>query len=172
MRGRLTQAGFTTLMLLGFVMTVVYARDWPDAARLFPWTIGIPMLGFVSVQILLDITGNFGRTKGDDDNWTGLDLPVDKDIPLSVVLQRAGVVFAWIVGLLGAIFLFGFIVVIPLFAALYLLVQGKERWPVALLGFVLAAGLEIGLFHKVLHLPWPEGIFPTMQAYVLDWVGD
>jgi hypothetical protein len=159
-------------MLLGFVMTVVYARNWPDAARLFPWAIGIPMVGFVILQLVVDLTGNFGRSKGNDDNWSGLDLPVDRDVPLSIVLHRAGLMFVWIVGLLGAIWLIGFIVSIPMFAGLYLLIQGKERWPIALTGFVVAGVMEIGLFHMVLHLPWPEGIFPQMQSFILDWIGN
>jgi hypothetical protein len=57
---------------------------------------------------------------------------------------------------------------VPLVVFLYLKVQSKERWP---LSIALSAGAWLffyGLFDRLLHLPFPDGV---LIAWLNDFLG-
>lgn len=162
---------FTLVILLIFFGGVFTAREWQFQARLFPWVIGIPALIICVAQLAADLF----RAKGSDnpDDLRGLmDLPVERGVPVSVVVRRAANIFSWIIGFFFLIWLIGFVITVPLFTLLYMTVQAREKWWVSLIytGAVLA--FLLGVFHYVLHIPWPAGVISGPEEVVLRWIGE
>ncbi len=161
---------FTLLILLIFFGGVFTARQWQFQARLFPWTIGIPALLLCIAQLATDL---FRTTESENsDDVRGLmDLPVDRGIPVSVVVRRAINSFGWVIGFMLVIWLIGFIISVPLFVLLYLLIQAREKLWVALVYTGSMLIFLLGVFHQVLHIPWPPGVFPGPQEMIIVWIG-
>jgi hypothetical protein len=99
-----------------------------------------------------------------------MDLPVDRSVPLSVVAIRAVTAAFWIFGLFAVIWLFGFVVSVPLFVFLYLKLQARESLWISLMSSVSILLLLIGVFHLVLSVPWPRGVFPQAEELILAWL--
>ena len=161
-------AFMTIILLTGFIVATVIALGWPYEARLFPLTISLPVVAMLAFQVLRDI--GLGK-KGDDSPGAVMDLPVDRDMPASVLLRRGGTVFGWFLGLILGIWLIGFVPSIPLFVLSYLLIQGREKVWVALLSTAVMIVLQIGVFDRIVHVAWLEPQFPWLQRTILDLVG-
>jgi len=148
----------------------VTRTEWDDHEwKAKAWVIGIPTLLLCGVQLGLEL---FRRDRpGNSDDARGMmDLPVDRSVPVAVVIQRAANTFSWILGLFASISLVGFIISVPLFVLFYLGIQAKESWWVAFLYAGVMLLFLIGVFHLVLHIPWPEGVFPHMEETILSWL--
>ncbi len=158
---------FTLVFFAIFALLVFTARDWQIQARMFPWAIGVPVLILTSIQLFKDF---FVREEASADDQLGfMDLPVDRSVPVSTVISRAANTFGWILGLFATIFLIGFVVSVPLFVLLYLTLQAREKPWIAVAYSVGMLAFIVGVFHVILSVPWPEGIFPQFEAFVLQW---
>ncbi len=146
------------LVVAVFGLGLYTAKDWTVQAGLFPLAIGIPALLLALCQLVKDtVRGKGGAQSGDTARRA--DLPVDRDVPFSEVVSRAGRSFAWIFGLAIAIWAFSFTIAVPLFTFLYLYFQAREGWRV-----VAAMTLGLGvfqyiLFDRIIHTNWPVGAF-------------
>jgi TctA family transporter len=159
---------FTLFFFVIFAVGIFTANEWQIQARLFPWVVGIPALILCAGQLFSDL---FVRQEagGADDALGFMDLPVDRSVPVSTVISRAVNTFGWIIGLFATIWLIGFVVSVPLFVLLYLAFQARER---AWIGVAYCIGMLafiIGVFHVILSVPWPEGIFPQLEELILGW---
>ena len=159
---------FTLLFFVIFALGVFTARDWQIQARLFPWVVGFPILALCTYQLFKDL---FVRQEASDEAEAlgFMDLPVDRSVPVSVVIQRALNIFGWVLGLFAAIFLFGFVVSVPLFVFVYLTLQAREKLWIATVYAVGMIVFIIGVFHMILSIPWPEGVFPQVEQLILQW---
>ncbi|NIO09924.1 MAG: hypothetical protein GTO40_18730, partial [Deltaproteobacteria bacterium] len=83
--------------------------------------------------------------------------------PVSVVVSRAANIFGWIMGFFLVIWLVGFIITVPLFVFFYLKVQAKESLTVSIVYTLGILVFLLGLFHYVLHIPWPSGVIAGPQ---------
>ena len=172
MKFRANPGAFLTLFIMVIFFAAVYtAGQWQYQARLFPWTIGIPAVLICVIQLGLDLF-QIGDS-ADSDDLTGLmDLPVDRGVPVSVVVRRATNIFGWILGFFFVIWVVGFIITVPLFVFFYLMTQAREKFGVSI---VYTAGILVfllGLFHYVLHIPWPAGLVAGPQDFILGLIGD
>ncbi len=155
---------FILILMVGLVMT---AKQWQFQARLFPWSIGIPTMLLCFLQLGLDLF----RNRNEDEDLAGvMDLPVDRSVPVRVVIQRAVNIFSWIFGLYASIWIIGFILSVPLFLLLYLRLQAGESWKVAVTYMVVMMVFMVGVFEMVLHIPWPPGLIDGPQAFILGLV--
>ena len=158
---------FTLIILLLMVGLVVTAKQWQYQARLFPWTIGIPTMLLCFLQLGMDLF----RSKNEDEDVAGMmDLPVDRSVPVAVVIRRAVNIFGWIFGLFLSIWIIGFILSVPLFLLLYLSVQAGESWKVSVSYTVVMLVFMVGVFEMVLHIPWPVGLINAPQEFILGLV--
>jgi TctA family transporter len=159
---------FTLLFFVMFALGVFTAREWPLQARLFPWVVGFPVLALCTYQLFKDL---FVRQEASDEAEAlgFMDLPVDRSVPVSAVIKRASIILGWIVGLFAAIWLFGFVVSVPLFVFFYLTLQAREKLWIATVYAVGMLVFTIGVFHIVLSIPWPEGVFPQLEEFILRW---
>jgi hypothetical protein len=71
--------------------------------------------------------------------------------------------------LFAAVWLVGFVVSVPLFVFLYLTLQAQEKRWIAVVYTVSMLVFILGLFHVILSIPWPEGVFPQLEQLILQW---
>jgi putative tricarboxylic transport membrane protein len=152
---------FSFCALIFFCVFVYMAQDWRMQARLYPWAIGIPMLILAIVQVILDLKGVQAKPSADA---TPMDFQFTKDIDPVTAKKRAITMFAWLLGFFFGIWLLGFPIAITLMMFTYLKFQGRESWGLSIALTVIAWFFFWGLFVKLLHLPFPEGL-------VITWLG-
>ena len=172
MKFRANPGAFLTLLILAVFFAAVYtAGQWQYQARLFPWSIGIPAVLLCVIQLCLDLF-RIGDSADGDDHASVMDLPVDRGVPVSVVVRRAANTFGWIGGFFLVIWLVGFIITVPLFVFLNLTIQAREKLSVSLIYTGAMLIFLLGLFHFILHIPWPAGVIAGPQDFILGLIGD
>jgi hypothetical protein len=149
------RAIFSGVLVLFFAFFVWRAKDWPGVVRLFPWAIGFPML---VVSIVLLIGALFGRPESKPSDHGAADFRFTQGLDAALVRKRTLTTFAWLFATLAAIWLFGFLIALPLIVFLYTRVQSREPWSLSLALAGVCWLMLVGLFDRVLHLPFPEGI--------------
>jgi Tripartite tricarboxylate transporter TctB family len=152
---------FSFCALVFFVVWVYLAQEWRLQARLYPWSIGIPMVILAVIQFILDARGYKAKETTDG---APVDFQFTKDIDPATSRKRALIMFSWLFGFFAAIWLLGFVIGIPLMVFTYLKFQGGESWTLSIVLTVIAFVFFWVLFVKVLTLPFPDGL-------VLTWLG-
>ena len=151
------KANLTLFFLLVFVVGAVIGWDWPNIAKIMPvYVAAIPGIILVLVQLYREVTGWQGRrgTAG------GIDMDEVSDVQLDrqTELKRTLGYFAWFIGGALGIWLLGLVFALPLLVFLYTLIEGKEKWYIALIAAACAYALVWGLFEYMLETRWPPGI--------------
>lgn len=168
---KLTPSAVFTLAILGlFVFGVFTASSWSYQTRMFPWAIGIPAAGFCLAQFAIELWR--ARMPATEEDSTGImDLPVDRTVPVSLVIRRAANMFGWLFGLFAGVWFLGFLIAVPIFVALYLALQARENWRVTAVSTGGVTLFMLGLFHYVLHVPWIDGAVAWPQEMLIAWIG-
>ena len=151
------KANLTIFFLLVFVVAAVIGWDWPNIAKIMPvYVAAIPGIILVLVQLYREVTGWQGRrgTAG------GIDMDEVSDVQLDrqTELRRTLGYFAWFIGGALGIWLLGLVFALPLLVFLYTLIEGKEKWYIALIATACTYALVWGLFEYMLETRWPPGI--------------
>ena len=151
------KANLTLFFLVVFVVGAVIGWDWPNIAKIMPvYVAAIPGIILVLVQLYREVTGWQGRrgTAG------GIDMDEVSDVQLDrqTELKRTWGYFAWFIGGALGIWLLGLVIALPLLVFLYTLIEGKEKWYIALIATACTYGLVWGLFEYMLETRWPPGI--------------
>ena len=131
----------SAIMLVAFTAAVGLSFTYAPEARLLPLVIGIPGLLLSAIQLFAELR--------------------IKNPPPAVTSEehaREGRMFAWFIGFVAALVLFGFLYAGPALVAAYLYFSGRERWYVALAGAVFAWTVLYGIFDWFLGLPLFEGL--------------
>ena len=100
-----------------------------------------------------------------------LDLSVqDEGIETKVMLTRAFIYLAWLLGFVGLAAVFGMLPGVFLFVILYMRIEGNEPWKLTMscaIGLVLFSWF---LFDYLLALPWPQtvigDIIPALKGQI------
>jgi hypothetical protein len=158
---------FTCVILAVISWALLEARTWPYEARILPLIIGTPAAALCLAIIAQDLW-NLWRPKEARSKAMLMDIQVDQDQPLGIVVRRATMMFAWVFGFFGVTWLLGFLISVPLFVFLYLLVQGGERWWVAAIASVSMFVFTVGVFHFVIHVSWIRGAIPGPQREMIE----
>ena len=140
------------MALAGWGVFSAYA--WPWKAALFPLVIGIPLFCMAAAEGLWALFGSSARGEARD-------IQLSADLPAKVMLRRTLLASAWIAGFFAAIVLLGFLAAVPLLVFLYLKVQGREGWGLSLVFTLVVWAIFYGLFDRLLHLPFPDGLIVT-----------
>jgi hypothetical protein len=167
--GTLGGIAFTSVILVVILFALVEATDWPYEARLLPWILGVPTAILCLVLLVRDSV-RLARGTVPQENVRIMDIQTDDDIPLAVVVRRATTMFAWLFGLFAAIWLVGFLITIPAFIFLYLLVQGREPLRLCIVASVSMLAFTVVVFHHLLRVQWLRGVFPYPQEVVMEWL--
>jgi len=151
------KANLTLFFLVVFIVGAVIGWDWPNIAKIMPvYVAAIPGIILVLVQLYRELTGWGGRRRGAG----GMDMDEVSDVQLDrqTELKRTWGYFAWFIGGALGIWLLGLVIALPLLVFLYTLIEGKEKWYIALIAAACAYALVWGLFEYMLETRWPPGI--------------
>ena len=152
---------FSFCALVFFCVFVYMAQDWRMQARLYPWAIGFPMLVLAIVQVILELKGVKPKQSSDA---TPMDYQFSKVTDPVLARKRTLTMFSWLVGFFFAIWLLGFPIAIALMMFTYLKFQGQESWVLSITLTIIAWLFFYGLFVRLLHLPFPDGL-------IITWLG-
>jgi putative tricarboxylic transport membrane protein len=151
---RLRWATLFNLFIVGaFSCALWRSMSFDFKTGLFPWVIGVSVLGLAIAQFLIDYAGKEYTHTVDRTAET------TPEVPSRVVNRRTADIFGWILGYFVGIWLFGFSIGGPLCTFIQLKFASKEKWPLTLILTALAVVIIYGLFDLVLHIPFPPGQF-------------
>ena len=151
------RANLTLFFLVIFVVGAFVGWDWPNIAKIMPvYVAAIPGIILVLVQLYREATGWDGRRSGAG----GMDMDEVSDVQLDrqTELRRTLGYFAWFIGGALGIWLLGLVYALPLLVFLYTLIEGKEKWYVALIATACTYAVVWGLFEYMLETRWPPGL--------------
>ena len=106
-------AVFSAGLAAAAAYAVFTALRWPPKAALFPLVMGIPLLVLAIAQMVTELR----------------DPPMPEDSPKGA-LAAVGVV-AWMAGFIVLVLLIGFPLAVPIFIFGYLVIAGREPWPLS-----------------------------------------
>lgn len=151
------KANLTLFFLVIFAVAAYVGWDWPNIAKIMPvYVAAIPGIILVSVQLYREVTdweGRRGRAGGMD-----MDEVTEVKLDQQTELRRTLGYFAWFIGGALGIWLLGLVIVLPVLVFLYALVEGQEKWYVAVIAAACTYGLVWGLFEYMLETRWPSGL--------------
>lgn len=160
---------FTFVILAVIVASLSVTFGWPYSARLVPWAIGVPAT-LLCLFLLARGIWQMARGTAPHEIAKVMDIQRDQGIPTTVFAARASAMFGWILGFAGAAWLVGFLPAVPVFIFLYVVLQGRESWWMAL---ALSAGMfavMAGVFHFILHVAWMRGQFNEPQRAIISFL--
>ena len=149
---------FTLFLLLVFLAATLSGWTWPYIAKLMPvYVVAIPGLVLATIQLARDTTGKRSASEPDP---AGMDMDEVYNVTLEkkVELRRTLIYFAWFIGGAIGIWLLGIVIALPLLAALYTRIEGKEGWISSLIMGGVTYLLIWGLFEYMLESRWPSGL--------------
>ena len=151
------KADFTLFFLVVFLGAAIAGWDWPNIAKIMPvYVAAIPGLVLVLMQLYRDATGWDAR-KG---AVGGMEMDEVTEVKLDrkTEMWRTLGFFGWFVGGALGIWLLGLVIALPLLVFLYTLIEGKEKWYIALIAAACTYALVWGLFEYMLETRWPPGL--------------
>lgn len=162
------EVGFAAFLTLFVGIMVALALTYGPTSRLVPLVVGVPT---VVALALVTLSYVFAPVEGLVSRFNASPVTVDSDLfdaGETVYVERPVLrALAWTIGLLVAMYLFGFVLVIPFFVYAYLTREGGHgRRRAALIG-VLAAVTVSGLFEIVFATPLYPGAVPTLLQELL-----
>ena len=187
----------TSLFIVLAVSWVLWeAREWSLRARLFPWTIGFPLLVLACVQLVLTVRRSLAPPgarlseipaavgpAAQDPDAPALALDPSPDQALAIQLDepatraRALGILCWIVGFGAGLAVLGFRVGSPLLVIFFLRFGSGESWRTTLTLAVVTYGLFLVIFEFVLHVPLGGGLLAetlglrSLDAFLVDAIG-
>lgn len=152
-RGKTVFTMIIGLILLGaFIM----ALRWPLRTSILIYFICGICLVLLFIELYQEIQGAVTTEKA---GGSGMDVPLFKGGEIS----RDVLAWAWLIGLLLAIWFIGFKIAVPLFVFLFSKIHGA-RWYLSLFLAFISFGMLYGLFDMVIHVPWPEPLILSIIA--------
>jgi len=149
---------FSLCALIFFIVFVYQAQGWRPQARLYPWTIGIPMIILAIIQVILDLKGIESKQ---DDNAAPVDIQRTTTVEPAIAFKRTVNMFSWFFGFFFSCWLVGFTITIPVIAFSYMYFHGKEKLLLSATLTAVAFVFYHSLFVRLLNLPFPDGVIQT-----------
>jgi putative tricarboxylic transport membrane protein len=168
---RISASAAFTLGIIAFIITaIMLSSDWPAAAKPVPLTACYMALTAATLNLVNELFGKEQAVVAGVDGGvaTGGHAGTDLGMPDSAVRRGAVIYFLWLGGLMGLVWIIGFIPAIVVFIFVYMHFGFKEpAGHVAVYAFATAF-LCWGLFHKLLAVAWPQSLlgdaFPALRA--------
>jgi hypothetical protein len=143
----------TVVMLSVFVAMVGIASQYPPDARFMPLIVGIPAIALCLLRLGLDFRDAL-RSKAP--------APAAHD---ERTVRREMIMWAYFIGLVGGLLLFGFLLAIPVFVVVFLRHWAQTSWRFALGLTATASVILYTVFVRVLGVALHPGF---VTGYVLD----
>jgi hypothetical protein len=171
----------TVLMLLVFTGMVLVATRYPPGARFMPFVIGFPAIALCVLQLFLDArerrlqregaiadAGLSDIERAERQVSRAVGRPIHFDVGEMLLPQEVGmdpreqirremIAWAYFLGLIGGVIVFGFHISVPVFLLLFLRYRAETSWKVAIGGTALASFVLFFAFERVLHISLHPG---------------
>jgi TctA family transporter len=147
------ETAFCFFIIVVLALALWHSRRFDFRSGLFPWVVGFPALALATLQLVMDLMAKEGKTC--EDPLIG----VGPELPPKVVNRRTAGIFGWTIGYFVAIWLFGFSIGVPLCMFTQLKIGSREKWSLSLILTACAWVFIYGLFDRLLHVPFPQGLF-------------
>jgi hypothetical protein len=143
--------GLAAVCVAGYALYASWS--WPFRTALFPRVIALPILFLGLIESALSVWSSEGEDEGH-----AMDFQFTDTIEPALARKRTIAITLWMVGFLALILLVGFPLAVPIFIFAYLKIAGREHWPLTIALTAIAWLSMEGLFNRLLHLPFPEGL--------------
>jgi len=148
-----------------FVFALSDMGAWNESSKIVPTILCWGGLALSIFSLVIDLTWH-------PENDDGLHMDLESDtahLSKREVVTRAAVFFGWLVGLMISMATIGLIPTVPIFVILFMRLEGRERWVLAITQAVCLTAFIYFVFHRTLHIPWP----PTLLGWAfpqLRWI--
>ena len=187
--GKYSNSFMTVFMLMIFTGMVIIASRYPAGARFMPFVLGFPAIALCLLQLFLDarerhlarvntksevemaedqVSRAVGHTVHFD---VGNILIPDQGLDPREQLRREMIAWAYFLGLVLGIILFGFHLSVPVFLILFLRYRAQASWRLTLGLTVIASFILFFAFEQLLHIPLHTG-FITDSVKDMIGIGD
>lgn len=156
----------TGVMLAIFTTMVAVSSTYPAGARFMTFVVGIPAIALCLLQLAIDLrewrsaaaSASGGKPAGaarpEASMQGGANVPsVTVETYTPEVVRREIIVWAYILGLVGSILLFGFYVSVPVFLVVFLRFFAETTWRFAVMLTLGASAFMYVLFEYVFRMP-------------------
>jgi TctA family transporter len=168
---RISASAAFTVGIIAFIVTaILLSSDWPAAAKPVPLTACYMALTAATLNLINELFGKEQAVVAGVDGGvaTGGHAGTDFGMPDSAVRRGAMIYFLWLGGLMGLVWIIGFIPAIIVFIFVYMHFGFKEPAGSSAIYACATAFLCWGLFHKLLAVAWPQSLlgdaFPALRA--------
>ena len=127
--------------------------SWPFRTALFPRVIAVPILFLALIELALSVWSIEGAREGH-----AMDFELTDTVEPALARKRTIAIIIWTLGFLVLILFVGFPLAVPIFVFAYLKIAGREPWTLTLVLAAISWLSMEGLFTRLLHLPFPEGL--------------
>ena len=127
--------------------------SWPFRTALFPRVIAVPILFLALIEFALSVWSIEGEREGH-----AMDFELTDTVEPALARKRTIAIIIWPLGFLVLILFVGFPLAVPIFVFAYLKIAGREPWTLTLVLTAISWLSMEGLFTRLLHLPFPEGL--------------
>ncbi|MSQ70394.1 MAG: hypothetical protein EXR27_03750 [Betaproteobacteria bacterium] len=148
------EVAFLCVLIAILAAALWTSRAFGYRAGLFPWVIGIPLLGLMATELMLALKG---RATGAQAIGEGAGSN-EAELPPGVEYRRTASMSGWIFGAFALIWLLGFPWSFPLILFAQLKIAAGEKWPTTLVVTACGWAFFYGVFVYGLHIPFPEGL--------------
>jgi len=152
------------LCLFGAMLS--QAVTWPPYARIVPLIVGVGAVVFCAASLLTELCKR-ERTLTSGES-AGIAATGHMDIASNLshlsgrqVLGRGAVFFLYLVGFMASMWLIGLIPTVPIFIAVLMRVEGREKWRIIAPMCLVMTLLIYGVFDQLLEVPWPATLMGT-----------
>ncbi|MGH7927816.1 MAG: tripartite tricarboxylate transporter TctB family protein [Candidatus Binatia bacterium] len=164
----------SALLVLLLVWVVWEARDWPFRTRLFPWSIGFPVLGLALVQFGIAswkaFRGQLDSAVDEVDGEPGEKADSAATLDSKVLTRRTLSIAAWTIVFALGFWSFGFKVGGLVLSPAFLRFQARETWKMSILYGLGVYLFFLGGFEMALGFPLPPGIIAaSLGLQSFDW---
>ena len=150
------QSIFLGLLLLIFAWAAFEANGFTGQARLYPFVVAVAALVIGLIEFALYAMKQRQHAP---------EQPAEET--LIERFRKALPYLTWLVGLYATIYVIGMVVASGLFAALFLLREGKMRWYFALLSGLLVIVFLV-IMQDVMSFKWPTSLIEPIEILGLD----
>lgn len=152
---------------------VVTAWSWPWGSQIGPLMVGAVVLVLATISLVNQVftrgVAAARKAAGTARDEVHMDTVADfGDIGMKVVAGRALRFLAYLLGFMGLLATIGILPGVPVFAAAFMRIEGRERWRIILRYTAGMVAIIYVVFDRLLGIPWPPTLmgawFPALQA--------